>query len=123
MHRLLILIAIPLCFVCGLMAPAVFAADYCPSVTVADTQYCECIVHNYATTADANVTITVFNNGAVARTCGPLTIAAGGDFYCDIQFTSFGLCACKVTGEGLLIRTSLCVDPGDFNPLVCVPCK
>jgi len=122
MHRLLILSLMTLCFSGGLVAPA-FANEYCPSVSVGATQYCDCIVFNYATKDDAGVTITVLNGSTVLNTCGPLTVLAGSYYQCDAQFSAAGICGCQVTGDAKLSRTSLCVDPGNFAPLTCVPCK
>ena len=122
MPRLLILIVMTLCLACGLVAPT-FATDYCPVLTTADDQYCNCLVHNYGTTNDTGVTAFLFNYGTVVRTCGPYTLAPGGAILCNKQISGPGLCGCKVTGEGSMTRTSLVVEDGDGDPHSAVPCN
>lgn len=121
MHRLLILSVMTLCFAGGLVAPA-FANEYCPPVTIAAGQYCSCIVRNYGTTGHESVTITLYAGNSVAKTCA-VSIAAGVDFKCEIQFVAASSCGCKVIGDAPSSRTAICVDPGDSTPLTCEPCK
>ena len=124
MHRLLILIIMALCFLCGLTAPAL-ATDYCPPVYVFSDSACSCIVQNYHDKDDDNdVRITLYTpDGMLLDPVAPVTIPAG-DFHIlsDIGFAFSGICGCKVQGEGGSSRTSLVVFHASGEAVV-VPCK
>ena len=121
MHRFALRIVMALGFLCAPMAPA-FASDFCPVLTLPAFKFCDCIVWNYSTQADAGVTITL-NTANGTTTCGPSAIPAGGHMICEDTSNSSGFCACKVTGNGSLTRTSLVVNNLDLTPLSAVPCN
>lgn len=123
MHRLLILIALTLCFLCGLTGQT-FANKYCGNLSVETNQICECVVRNYGTTADTNITIFLYIAG-LFETCGSLTVGPGEFSTCGHQFQGEGYCGCKVIGEGSYTRASLVVEAGstNFTPLASLPCN
>ena len=123
MYRLLIPIAVTLCFVLGLMAPT-FASDYCPPMTAATGEYCICQVQNYSATNDGSVKITLYTPDGTT-VCGPTIVAAGSIESCSDLLVNPGFCGCKVTGEASYPRTSLiAVGPGPtYAPLAAVLCQ
>lgn len=124
MHRLPILIVITICCLCGLIAPA-FALDYCAPVGfVLAGGKCACLVWNYATTRDTNITIELswWDAGLGSETWGPDYIPPNSGSVVSHEFTSGGYCGCKVTGDGGLSRTSLSVRSSDNTLLTVVPC-
>ena len=96
--------------VCAAAAPiaAVWATDRCPPLPVEDN-ICECKVQNYGNSPDSNVTITLYDfAGNVTNQCGPGTIDAGHNVFCNALY-GIDNCGCEVTGEAGASRTSLSV--------------
>jgi hypothetical protein len=126
MLRLLIPMVLALPLFGGLTAPAV--ADKCPPLPVKTGEFCDCIVWNYGTKADAGVTINLFYPGGPVEgyTCvGTTSVGARGPYNCGQQALTDGYCGCSVTGEASYTYTSLAVEVSfsDYTPLAAVPCK
>jgi hypothetical protein len=90
------------------VASPAHATKLCPPVSVAKGEICECIIMNYATTADANVEIKMFRGSdGVVEKCGPGTTFRQSRSLCTHTFPEDDTCACQVTGEGEAIRVSI----------------
>jgi hypothetical protein len=122
--RALTLLSAALTLICAVAAP-VWATKRCPPVTMQNSGG-ECKVVNYSTTADLNVTITLYDRGgAVLKTCGPTSIPEKGQDFCIFSTGApIADVGCEVTGEGSLARVSLVTYvPGTTHTGAAVECR